>query len=447
MPPSNRRIVTLRDLDRGSSSADGGVPPTMEPHIPPSTNAFPLAPSPSTLPTPFCQPVKKTTTTTTASSRTIPLYHIHSLPLADTCRQILERIWIEFGPIIQRRGYRVTSLSEFCCCGDGIDEAPGNRRKRPKQGDTIWGYNQTTFWKRRGGAAASSKSSSSSTGNTQHTIHLRLRQPKHHTTQLLSWEFVAGTMAHELSHCIHQNHGPAFYQLMEEILDEHATLQLEQMGDLVYGKPPPAAAASMSTPWAPTVPIPSSLAGQRLGGDPANTKSRLLQNPVVLRPLTPQARREAMAHAAERRQRQMQQIRRIIERSKEPCVIEILDDDDDVHDHDGSVNAGHETRTRTTTTKKKRSEITELVDLTGVAMTPRMATTATSGETIDLTASLDDRNIHQLAGDDGEWACHRCTVLNRPLSLSCDVCLEERDRTAASTTKKTKVYGAIIELD
>jgi DNA-dependent metalloprotease WSS1 len=515
MPPSNRRIVTLQDLDGGSSRADSGggggggfgaVEQWMEPHIPQASKAFPVAPPhSSTMRTPYCQPVKTTgraattTTSSSSSSRIIPLYPISSLPMADTCRQILERLWTEFGPIIQRRGYRVTSISEFCCCGDGVDEAPGKcqttttttttRRKRPKQGDSVWGYNQTTFFgrRRRGGAGptnhtTTASSSSSLTGSTEHTIHLRLRQPQHHTTQLLSWEFVAGTMAHELSHCIHQNHGSEFYKLMEEILDEHATLQLEQMGDLVYGTSAVAAAATAATgggthpSWAPTLSIPPTSVGRRLGGDPSTKKSRLRPNPgagkVVVRdsgatahqpagpPLTPQARREAMAQAAERRrQRQMQQVRRIIESSKEPCVIEILDDEDHGDDNSGVGDPEYLENKK----KKKRSTTPGWVDLTGVTTTPRMPTTVTSmAGTIDLTASLDDRiinDVHAAAArtssvadscDKREWACHRCTVLNRPLALLCDVCLEERDRTAASkctNQKTTKVEGTVIELD
>ena len=146
--------------------------------------------------------------------------------MAEACRQTLERIWKEFEPIIRRRGYNIRSISELCCCGDGLD----SQRPRPlkKQSDNVWGYNQTTFVRRRGGGGHQQQT-------TSHTIHLRLRQPCHHTTQLLPWEDVAGTMAHELSHCVHQNHSKAFYQLMEEILEEHATNQLQSMGSAIYG--------------------------------------------------------------------------------------------------------------------------------------------------------------------------------------------------------------------
>ena len=40
----------------------------------------------------------------------------------------------------------------------------------------------------------------------------------------MSYEDVAGTMAHELAHCVHGPHNASFYKLMDEILDQHAVL-------------------------------------------------------------------------------------------------------------------------------------------------------------------------------------------------------------------------------
>jgi hypothetical protein len=507
MAPQNRRIVTLRDIasnvnvnvnvalegENTGSSRDSGAAVLPQ-------NPAKLAPSVSSsnpLAAPFCQPA--------SSAKPIPLLaHISSnpdhLPMAEICRQTLERIWKEFAPIIRRRGYNVKSISELCCCGDGLDTT--RSRKLRKQSDNVWGYNQTTFFGRRGGSSKT----------TSHNIHLRLRQPKHHATQLLSWEDVAGTMAHELSHCVHQNHSKAFYQLMEELLEEHATTQVQSMGSIIYGgnSGAPASTATTATVVVPSLP---NSGGQRLGGNNGGSnltgKSRLLNdntntskegagyrlntnigknNSRQAPPLSPKARRDAMARAAETRRKQMEQLRRMIEASKEPCVIEILDDDDeednnqDENKKDGSLGssgrrihrqlpldskpraatrsskpvAGNEGRL-----KKVRSlnvgdnedgDDSIIIDITDAA-TPRASKRSKSSAalqqaTIDLTSPppIMDRHVVDAAvvaapvvpdgdamhsrstsSDNSEWQCSRCTFFNkRPLALVCAMCHEER---------------------
>lgn len=414
----------------------------------------PTPPASASASGPYCQPTNSSMASSSSSSSspiTIPLYHLPSLPMADACKTTLERILKEFQPIIQRRGFRVKSISEFCCCGDGLDET-SSRRKRPKQGDSVWGYNQTTTWgSRRGGGGTGGP-----TKNMSHTIHLRLREPKRHTTQLLTWEFVAGTMAHELSHCVHQNHSPAFYKLMEELLDEHATLQLEQMGNIIYG------GSGGTTPA--TADLPTS-GGKRLGGGGGGggaSKSRLLKEPLAGKrlsdaqrpPLTPQARRKAMVQAAERRQRQMARLRHVIERSKEPCVIEILDDDDDDDEEDGHYR-NHRRLDQKPAAVVGGATIQEpdLVDLTEGVPRYTKKVKAWNNAVVDLTTSTPSPHTRTTRGSPAasfavvegesstikEWICDRCTVLNRPVALVCEVCLSER--------KKESNNDGIIELD
>lgn len=320
MAPQNRRIVTVNDLGQeqqadygdGIPMDDGTYQSNTRNSWAASQSSFGSQTNSSASSLPYCQPVASKSTN--SHPNLIPLYHMTNLPMANACQQTLQRVWKEFEPIIRRRSYNVKSISELCCCGDGLEAVHG--KKLRKQSNNVWGYNQTTFFsrgRRRPNAAAAAVSPR----GTSHTIHLRLRSPQHHTTRLLSWEDVAGTMAHELSHCVHQNHSKAFYRLMEEILEEHATLQVEAMGGLVYGHAP-------SNPSS-GIPPPASK-GHRLGGNPTGksrllgpealggSDGRLLGGNMAAAQLTPRRRREMMACAAERRQLQMARLRRMIEK-------------------------------------------------------------------------------------------------------------------------------------
>ena len=128
-----------------------------------------------------------------------------NLPDAERAREILERLKREFLPIARARGYTVTSLSEMCCCGDAgrRGNGRGGGRGGRLMSNNVWGYNQ------------------SSGRNGTCRISIRLRQPTGHGT-ILPYENAAGTMAHELAHCVHGNHSAAFYKLMDEIADQHA---------------------------------------------------------------------------------------------------------------------------------------------------------------------------------------------------------------------------------
>ena len=125
-----------------------------------------------------------------------------NLPDAERAREILGRLQREFLPISRARGYTVTSLSEMCCCGDAGRRGNGRGGGRPVS-NNVWGYNQSH------GRGAPCR------------ISIRLRQPTEHGI-ILPYEHAAGTMAHELAHCVHGNHSAAFYRLMDEIAEQHA---------------------------------------------------------------------------------------------------------------------------------------------------------------------------------------------------------------------------------
>ena len=220
--------------------------------------------------------------------------------------------------------------------------------------------------------------------------------------------------------------------------------------------------------------------GRRLGG--SNRSSSKYNDP--------DARREAMAkaamgRAAATRSRLLERTRRMMERAKEPCVIEILDDTDDEDDSDSSAHAFNEMQIAPSTTRrpqhhhKQDQENDDELDQKPKAKrksgrdrredrnaaTAKSAATSKTGEdggtgppkrakkkveTIDLTATTPERRRKKnpMAGPAGLpkndergsiavvaavavnpsiiWVCSKCTFRNRPLALVCDVCLSQR---------------------
>jgi DNA-dependent metalloprotease WSS1 len=317
---------------------------------------------------------------------------IPKLPNASQAESLLLRVVREFQPIIARRGYNVASISEMCCCNDGLDFEPtasaGARRKRRIMSSSIWGYNQTTF---RGGNRKS------------HTIHIRLRHPTDHA-RLLPYEDVAGTLAHELSHCEFGPHNDKFYKLMDEILDEHASLMTSQ---LRQGGAPMAAFSGAGYPVGSTAftgtghrlgsgsvayggnkgtsaPHPRDLRGHTLGGDSTFT--------VWMTPA------EAAVAAAEARRRQ-QQLRLRGDHCCRPCTIDLSNDDE---------------------LDELQIRAMEGVPDDNVAngTLSCQAIAETSLDYIDLT----EEDAQVLL----EWSCNLCTFRNRPLALACDMCSTER---------------------
>ena len=416
-----------------------------------------------------------------ASSFTPPqVYHITTLPLAHEARTLLDRVVREFLPIIQRRQYNVTSISEMCCCGDGLDSIRGRRRKCRIMGKNIWGYNMTTTTQQQQQQQHGRRSSS-------HAIHLRLRHVSAHTTRLHLYEDVAGTLAHELAHCVHGPHNKAFYKLMDEIFDEHAQSMAAQLTMTDVGGSGSKNALSMpafggtghvlgtrssSTPTA--VPLnPQQLAAARLqalggtvlGGNNASIKRH-----------TPQ---EAALAAALLRQTQ-QQVRLRGNRACQPCTIVIDDDDDENNDGDDQTqtnNTNNKARSRGDESDgkfsaKKEPEIIVLdeddVDSDEKSGTenrnpqkvpalqspkkrrkkdPPSSSSSSSSDTrkkpppssvIDLTEddeqvasratiSIDDTKSNATGGPKAlEWGCQTCTFWNQATDGSCAMCLNPR---------------------
>ncbi len=427
MPPKNSNIVTLDDVRKrqyddgdATNAATAAAAASLPAEYPKTNNGYDIQD--------YCKPIGEG-----HIPNKIPLYEIPNLAQSNACRNMLNRVHDEFLPIIRRRGYSVTSISELCCCGDGLDFV--RRGKCRKMNNNVWGYNQTTTL-RRGG-----------TVKTSHTIHLRLRQPNsnNHQHEFFSYQDVAGTMAHELSHCVHQNHNQAFYKLTEEILEEHAVLQAQKFSGGNNYPVAAAAAAATTTTTTHTEAIPNiTTNGQRLGGNSAPNKSRLLDgNRLGGRPRHCRNHRELAARAAEARKHQMEQIRRMIERSKEPCVIEIFDnDDDDDDDDDEKVCA---------VPKTNSNQVVEIIDNDSPVTTKNKVVNIVDNEVVEIVAPtvpdrkrarISQRKNHQIR--DGErkqaqpqtpsvidltsidspksWSCGLCTYQNRPTTSMCEMC-------------------------
>lgn len=296
---------------------------------------------------------------------------------------MLRRVVREFEPIVKQRGYNVLSISELCCCGDGLDFEPPRRRKLRKVGANIWGYNQTTW----------------SNGRKSHTIHLRLRHANNHQRFHL-YEDVAGTLAHELAHCEHGPHNQAFYKLMDDILEEHAMVMAGALS--IGGQSMPAFGGQGQKLGGPERPREQSRlvqhAGYKLGGDNAFTQW-----------MTPA---EAAVVAAEARRRQ-QQLRLRGDRCCRPCTVDMDDQDDDTVD------------------AKRPALVTKPGNKKAASRETAKATAKIKGgaenrkpppSCIDLTIDDDYDNERKVAAAVSTWPCSACTFLNRSESIHCSIC-------------------------
>jgi WLM domain len=165
----------------------------------------------------------------------LPLYddgfimfrNMFQMPNADQTAATLRRLAHEFVPIIRQRQYNVISVSEFCCCGDGMDYQFGGRSLSVRPGERIsgheservMGYNRVILpnGKNRNGGK---QYFHIDTERYTSSIHLRLRSPYDHT-QLIPYEQVCENFCHELAHCVYHDHSPEFYALMRDIQIQH----------------------------------------------------------------------------------------------------------------------------------------------------------------------------------------------------------------------------------
>jgi hypothetical protein len=305
----------------------------------------------------------------------------------------------------------------------------------------------------------------------------------------LPWEDIAGTMAHEMSHCIHHNHGKEFFLLMEEILEQHAVLQANSLGSSRSIFTPVNAHVvqrdignnSNTAGMDPTTGGFPTGSGQKLGGSQQG-KSRLLDGGGVklggqkLGGESHRSLREAVARAAEARRRQLDQVRRMMERTKEPCIIEIPDDDD--YDYDELVEAAGSTDRDKATVKtehhdkpqqatsmtarkqfeahvnqkqskpgekphsgvpisqdrKRPAAVTKVPTLTkkpakDAHPRPKPSKISAASDIIDLTDdNLPTPSTTGTATGEKprEWNCGSCTFINKSMALACEMCSAER---------------------
>ena len=155
------------------------------------------------------------------NTKKIIIQHIPNLDNEAAAATILQRIHSEFGTLINKRGWNIKSITEMCCCGDGLDHCCSSTSSRATQQqqhrkrtplkimpNNVLGYNRSSFIK----YSNTNKSSS-------HDIHLRLRHPSTHV--LYDYESIASTMCHELAHCVRGPHDVQFYKAMDEIEEQY----------------------------------------------------------------------------------------------------------------------------------------------------------------------------------------------------------------------------------
>lgn len=414
MAPLNR-ATTLRDLQSGNND-DGGMPSTAD-------NNDILAGSGAA-----------------SSQKKEPdlheIFHIPTLPRAEQARAMLERVVNEFRPIAKRRGYMVLSVSELCCCNDGLDFRNNNssssnkeaklstrQRKLKKVSNNIWGYNRT-MW--RGGGQRNNNSK-------VHTIHIRLRHAQDHN-RFLPYEDVAGTLAHELSHCEHGPHDTKFYKLMDSILEEHATLMASsavahsasgfsgKSGSLI-GESGTASDDSFT---------PFGGQGHKLGeNDASSTQQQQQRKPLgrgytlggdasFVQWMTP---REAAVAAALARQRQ-QQMRLRGNRCCRPCVVTRGGDSDQDEDEEVQIievedlAGSHKRRGGDMKARKRPATLLHKSE----NEQPR-GPNPSKEAVIDLTD--DDSPVAKVpsATIEQKWVCRLCTFINASTKrLNCEIC-------------------------
>eukprot|EP00584_Thalassiosira_punctigera_P011998 CAMPEP_0172553808 /NCGR_PEP_ID=MMETSP1067-20121228/51783_1 /TAXON_ID=265564 ORGANISM="Thalassiosira punctigera, Strain Tpunct2005C2" /NCGR_SAMPLE_ID=MMETSP1067 /ASSEMBLY_ACC=CAM_ASM_000444 /LENGTH=454 /DNA_ID=CAMNT_0013342045 /DNA_START=231 /DNA_END=1595 /DNA_ORIENTATION=- len=361
----------------------------------------------------------------------IAVQHIPLLPNDKEAAKILRRIHSEFHVIIERRGWYVVSITEMCCCGDGIDCLKNRRTKAMP--DNVLGYNRT---------------SSSRRGNV-HDIHLRLRHPRTH--EILDYESIAGTMCHELAHCVRGPHDAKFYKAMEEIEEQYSVylargVVLDRDG-FPIGSSESHVLGSNREGGANDGRKNNASAARRRALDEAESRRKKGSNGLTRGNVlggksrsSPKDPREAARIAAERRLFDSQYCL--------PCneVIEILgeDSDDDECDDEVEVLSAKNGEKMAAKSEKRRAKSDTIAsDMKGKATNAADA----NNDVIDLTfedsfnmspvatfksASKSKRkNSSNETGYSGSgqckiWTCPRCTLCNPESILVCDACHSEQ---------------------
>jgi WLM domain len=154
--------------------------------------------------------------------------NLFQMPNAQQTAATLRRLAHEFIPILRQRQYNVTSVSEFCCCGDGMDYQLGGQSLSVRPGERIagheservMGYNRVVLLHDGTNQYCGKRPFGIDTARYTSSIHLRLRSPSDHS-QFVSYEQVCEHFCHELAHCVYHDHSTAFYALMRDIQKQH----------------------------------------------------------------------------------------------------------------------------------------------------------------------------------------------------------------------------------
>ena len=90
------------------------------------------------------------------NTKKIIIQHIPNLDNEAAAATILQRIHSEFGTLINRRGWNIKSITEMCCCGDGLDHCCSTSSRTTQQRkrtplkimpNNVLGYNRSSFIK------------------------------------------------------------------------------------------------------------------------------------------------------------------------------------------------------------------------------------------------------------------------------------------------------------
>ena len=363
-------------------------------------------------------------------SGNITVQHIPSLPDDKIAAGILRRIHSEFGTIIEKRGWNVTSISEMCCCGDGLD-CP-RKRKIKVMPSNVLGYNRI----------------STSQRGKIHDIHLRLRHPRTHA--LLDYESIAGTMCHELAHCVHGSHDAKFYEAMNEIEEQYVGYLAK---GVVLGKdgfPLGSGGIPLGSGGGGRERHEASLNGKI--SQAANSRRKMGQKGLTRGCVLGGEKRkgpprEAAGIAAERRFLDSQYCL--------PCneIIELLGEDDDYDDNEVAVVEGSTKTAQINTDGRSDTKMTAnddgVIDLTlddsfttmsrGATLKSPFKRKSQSKQIAHLDMAQSNTSKRDAAPRDLEmWNCCQCTLINPPTVLVCIACHSERpcDKTVLEQAKE-----------